>query len=65
MKAWSQNLGHEEMMTTFTSYGKLDGYRQSEILNLLASGPQGVITPEGEPTTDIVNWVLDYLRRKK
>lgn len=65
MKAWSQNLGHEEMMTTFTSYGKLDGYRQSEILNLLASGPQGAITPEGEPTPDIVNWVLDHLRRKR
>jgi integrase len=23
MKAWSQNLGHEDLMTTFTSYGTL------------------------------------------
>jgi integrase len=35
-KAWSQNLGHEEVMTTFTSYGAVPVERQSEILRVLA-----------------------------
>lgn len=36
MKAWSQNLGHMQMMTTFTSYGQVDEYRQAEIIRRLA-----------------------------
>ncbi|MEQ8399235.1 tyrosine-type recombinase/integrase [Thalassobaculum sp.] len=36
MKAWSQNLGHEQVLTTFTSYGAVDRYRQAEIMQLLA-----------------------------
>jgi integrase len=32
MKAWSQNLGHEELMTTFTSYGALSRNQQAEII---------------------------------
>ena len=28
-KAWSQNLGHEHVLTTFTSYGNVSSYRQS------------------------------------
>ena len=35
MKAWSQNLGHEQMMTTFTSYGRVEDYRQGEIIKAL------------------------------
>jgi len=31
-KAWSQNLGHEQVLTTFTSYGKVATERQGEIL---------------------------------
>ena len=31
-KAWSQNLGHEHVLTTFTSYGNVDGHRQAEIM---------------------------------
>lgn len=36
-KAWSQNLGHEGVLTTFTSYGSVDAHRQREILQSLAS----------------------------
>jgi integrase len=36
-KAWSQNLGHEHVLTTFCSYGDVSGYRQSEIMRSLAS----------------------------
>jgi integrase len=35
-KAWSQNLGHEKVMTTFTSYGAVSPPRQAEIIRDLA-----------------------------
>lgn len=35
-KAWSQNLGHEGVMTTFLSYGQVAKQRQGEILKQLA-----------------------------
>jgi integrase len=31
-KAWSQNLGHEHVLTTFSSYGDVSSYRQVEII---------------------------------
>lgn len=31
-KAWSQNLGHEQVLTTFVSYGKVATDRQREII---------------------------------
>lgn len=31
-KAWSQNLGHESCLTTFSSYGTVPPARQGEIL---------------------------------
>jgi integrase len=31
-KAWSQNLGHEHVLTTFTSYGDVSSGRQAEII---------------------------------
>jgi len=34
-KAWSQNLGHEKVMTTFSSYGAVVPSRQAEILGKL------------------------------
>jgi integrase len=34
-KAWSQNLGHEDVMTTFRSYGAVSELRQSELLQKL------------------------------
>jgi integrase len=36
MKAWSQNLGHEEMMTTFASYGALSRSQQAEIIGSMS-----------------------------
>jgi integrase len=35
-KAWSQNLGHEQVMTTFRSYGSVPQSRQAEILRMLS-----------------------------
>jgi integrase len=34
-KAWSQNLGHEHVLTTFCSYGDVAGHRQAEIIRAL------------------------------
>jgi integrase/recombinase XerD len=34
-KAWSQNLGHEKVLTTFTSYGQVDRRRQRDIMREL------------------------------
>ena len=31
-KAWSQNLGHEKVLTTFTSYGVVGRARQAELI---------------------------------
>ena len=41
-KAWSQNLGHEKVLTTFTSYGAVARDRQGEILRSLATPQQPV-----------------------
>lgn len=37
MKAWSQNLGHSDVLTTFTSYGNVPAHRQGELIR--AMGP--------------------------
>ena len=39
-KAWSQNLGHEKVMTTFISYGEVGCLRQGEIIRKLATPQQ-------------------------
>ena len=36
-KAWSQNLGHEAVLTTFLSYGQVESPRQGEIIRGLAA----------------------------
>lgn len=35
LKAWSQNLGHEDVMTTLRSYGEVPSPRQAEIIRNL------------------------------
>ncbi len=46
-KAWSQNLGHEQVLTTFLSYGDVDCRRQGEIIGGLGR-PVGSIAPDAE-----------------
>ena len=41
-KAWSQNLGHEGVLTTLYSYGEVQPQRQGEIIRDLSS-PQGKV----------------------
>jgi len=47
LKAWSQNMGHEKVLTTFMNYGAVTDSRQGEILRDLASQrPDDAQTPE-------------------
>jgi integrase len=39
IKAWSQNFGHENVLTTMATYGKLDLYQQREILSSIGDTP--------------------------
>ncbi len=39
-KAWSQNLGHEQVLTTFTSYGAVSRQRQGEIIRRFSDESQ-------------------------
>ncbi|MEA1940675.1 MAG: tyrosine-type recombinase/integrase [Pseudomonadota bacterium] len=44
-KAWSQNLGHEQVLTTFTSYGPVAENRQGEILATLGGEREAMDQP--------------------
>jgi hypothetical protein len=39
-EAWSKNLGHEHMLTTFRSYGSIDPERQGELIKSLGAEPK-------------------------
>jgi integrase len=39
-KAWSQNLGHENVLATFSSYGDVGRHRQAEIIRTLGKTEQ-------------------------
>jgi len=41
-KAWSQNLGHEQVLTTFLSYGHVGTQRQAEIIQGLGRPQQAI-----------------------
>ena len=45
-KAWSQNLGHDKVLTTFLSYGQVESPRQGEII-------RGLATPEVARQTNV------------
>jgi integrase/recombinase XerD len=49
-KAWSQNLGHENCLTTFSSYGQITPARHAEIIRGL--------TPRGEGSNNRVDPAL-------
>ena len=57
-KAWSQNLGHEKVLTTFLSYGEVAYQRQGEIICGLAA-PQQVVHSDAN---EIAEAVLRSLR---
>jgi hypothetical protein len=40
IKAWSQNLGHENIATTLTSYGTIDPRQQGEVIGAISLEPE-------------------------
>ena len=57
-KAWSQNLGHEQVLTTFTSYGQVEEFKQGEIIKGLSA------TNARRNDNAAINEKLDILVRK-
>jgi integrase len=53
-KAWSQNLGHEDVLTTFYSYGAVGNRRQGEIIRELAKPQQTERSDEAEIAKAVV-----------
>jgi hypothetical protein len=47
-KAWSQNLGHDGVLTTFLSYGEVGLDRQREIIRVLATPQQALQSDANE-----------------
>jgi hypothetical protein len=64
-KAWSQNLGHEKVLTTFCSYGTVANHRQGEILASIHSRQAGrERTSRGVPDSETIRRVLDHLQMR-
>lgn len=57
--AWSQNLGHENVSTTITSYGKISRQRQAEIIRSLATPQQQAQTDANEIADAVVKKLRD------
>lgn len=53
LKSWSQNLGHESVLTTLGSYGTLSAVEQAEIMEKLATPSDG-----GRATSEDVGALL-------
>lgn len=45
MKAWSQNLGHADVLTSFTSYGAVPTHRQGELVRAGGGRPAPLAAP--------------------
>jgi integrase len=58
-KAWSQNLGHEGVLTTFLNYGEVACDRQREIIRGLATPEQTVQSDAREIAEAVVKRLLD------
>ena len=58
-KAWSQNLSHDQVLTTFTSYGQVDARRQGQLIAGLITAPTTM--PSVSPPPEVLVW-LDQLR---
>jgi hypothetical protein len=57
-KAWSQNLGHEQVLTTFASYGPVAADRQAELIRRLGQRT-------GTPRAEIIDRMIQVLQDGK
>lgn len=58
-KAWSQNLGHESVLTTLYSYGEVGRQRQAEILNGLSISGGDIKRSEEELAKKIARALIE------
>jgi len=61
-KAWSQNLGHESPLTTFTSYGYVPEHRQGEIIKNLSIKSNNEGTQKAQ---EIAEGLIDFFKNRK
>ncbi len=54
LKAWSQNLGHENIATTLTSYGTIDPHRQGDVIAGISLEPK-------EPDSEVLTKIRELL----
>jgi integrase len=59
-KAWSQNLGHEQVLTTFSSYGEVAADRQAELIRRLAQRRES-----GTPKAEMIDRMIQVLQDGK
>lgn len=59
-KAWSQNLGHESVLTTLYSYGEVGRQRQSDILKDVGSNVNDKQTSESDLADAIAKRLIDH-----
>lgn len=57
LKAWSQNLGHEDVLTTLYSYGGVSESRQAEIFQAMA-GPEESLALENSTASELLRALL-------
>jgi hypothetical protein len=62
LKAWSQNLGHQGLLTTLTSYGAVTSPRQAELIRQ-GFPKRGVSKSELPDAEVIAAAVVDALKR--
>jgi hypothetical protein len=61
-KAWSQNLGHEQVLTTFLNYGSVTHDRQGEIIRGLGSSRQPT-QPSAKEIAAVLQWATCQARQ--
>ncbi|MAM70223.1 MAG: recombinase XerC [Gammaproteobacteria bacterium] len=60
-KAWSKNLGHEDVLTTLTNYGDISHERQKEIIQNLNSSEN----PSDSDVEEIARAVIKEMKKTK
>lgn len=55
LKAWSQNLGHDAVLTTLTSYGEISAERQSEIMQVFSK--RAPASESDSPPPEAIEWM--------
>jgi integrase len=59
-KAFSQNIGHEDVLTTFTSYGEVSRDKEAEIIRSLGS-----LAPDSNDDSTLVGELMELISRHK